>query len=378
MGNGKSAPKKVENHKKDMQLSFTDQNLNSLSHNDVNSAPNYTYTLTSNIVVARNLNQSLLMGEKYKKKRVTPKITKNCQSAIMCIVHLVDYHKNLFATGHEDGIIYLWDINTFNDFKILKGHAMNYKIRSLIHLSHVDNNMLLSCSEDKTIKIWNIHNGSLIRTIIATSNIITMEHAKDFNPNIVLTGHAFDYSIYMWDFTKDESNEQLLYTFNGHLNNVWCFLYIPEVNKNYILSAGEDCTIILWDLELKSYIKIFDEHTGLITSMAYLGGGKFASAALDGNIKLWDVNLYHSIKTITPGTTPLFSVKSLSNIVKESLLIVSSDGALVLVNYNTQKVVKNIKTDYFMAPLTAVVNHSRYSFMSCNFTGEILQLWDLE
>jgi WD40 repeat protein len=378
MGNGRSSQKKIEEKHEINFSTYTDPNLNSISQNDINSAPNYTYTLTSNIVVSRNLNQSLLINEKYKKKKITPKVTKVSNSAIMCIVHLIDYHKNLFATGHEDGIIYLWDINTFADFKILKSHTLNFKIRTLIHMSHVDNNMLISCSEDKTIKMWNIHNGSLIRTIITTSNIIVMEQVKDYNPNIILTGHAFDFSIYLWDFTKDEANEQLTYTFNGHLNNVWSFLYLPEINKNYFLSGGEDCTVILWDLELKAYIKIFDEHTSLITSLAYLGGNKFASAGLDGNIKIWDINLYHSVKTINPNNAPIFSIKLLSTIIKESLLICSSDSGLQFVNYTTHKVIKNIKSEFFMAPLTVVLNHSRYSFMSCSFSGEVLQLWELE
>jgi WD40 repeat protein len=377
MGNGKSAPKKKVDEKPDLLLSFTDNNIHLLSLNDINSAPNYSYTLTSNQVVASNFKQNQI-NKKFKKRKITPKTTKTSESAVLCIIHLVDYHKNLFATGHEDGLIYLWDINTFNDFNVLKGHTLNFKIRSLIHLSHVDNNMLLSGSEDKTVKIWNIHNGSLIRTIITTSNIITMEHVKNFNPNMMLTGHAFDSSIYMWDFTKDESNEQLVSTFNGHLNNVWSFLYIPEINNNYILSASEDCTIILWDLELKSYLKIFDEHTGLITSMVYLSGSMFASAGLDGNIKFWDINLYHSIRTINPSNTPLFSLKLLSAVIDESLLICSSDGGLYFINYDTYKITRTIKTDYFMAPLAVVINHSRYSFMSCSFKGEELKLWDLE
>jgi WD40 repeat protein len=385
MGNGKSSQKRTEEKSFDNSniiiSSHTEPNIDidSISTNDINSAPNYTYTLTNNnIVLSRGIHQNILMNEKYKKKRVTPKIKKQCTSPILCIIHLIDYHKNLFATGHEDGLINLWDINTFNDFKILKGHALNFKIRSLMHLPHVDNNLLISCSEDKTIKLWNINNGSLVRTIITTSNIIIMSHVKEYNPNILLTGHAFDYSIYMWDFTKDEANEQLVFTFDGHLNNVWSFLYIPEVKKNYFLSAGEDCTIILWDLETRAYVKIFDEHGSLITSMAYLGGMQFASASLDGKIKIWDLNVISSIKTITPNGSSLYSIKLLNNIVKDNLMICSSDNGLVLVNYNNQKIVKNIKTDYFMAPLTVIVNNNKYSFCSCSFSGEVLQLWDLE
>jgi WD40 repeat protein len=362
MGNGKTKAKPSINHN-----FHTEQSINSL---DINSAPNNLYAISQNSTSI--INREDIIKRKFIKEKLTPKNTKNCGSAVVVLVHLNAYHKNLFGSGHEDGIIILWDINTFNDFRILNGHIQNFKIRSLIH-SKVNSQELISCSEDKTIKIWNISNSTCLRTILTTSNILALEIV--FKDNLLISAHAFDFQLYVWDFTKDEANEQIVYSLPGHLNNIWCLLYI--IDLNYLLSGSEDCTIILWDLTNKTYIRTYDEHTSLITSIMFLDGNKFVSASLDRTIKFWDINLCESIHTIETKSSA-YSIKGLSHLTGKPLLIGSTDYSLILIDYNKYKIFKTIKTEYYMAPLLIIYNSLRYSLITCNFSGEVLQIWDLE
>ena len=63
--------------------------------------------------------------------------------------------------------------------KVLKGHT-NY-IMSVF----VKDNIIISCSCDKTIKIWDIDTGVCLKTLEGHTNIVTSVFVKD---NLIISG----------------------------------------------------------------------------------------------------------------------------------------------------------------------------------------------
>jgi WD40 repeat protein len=68
----------------------------------------------------------------------------------------------LLASADSNGSIIIWDWSTGSIHHILKGHTSSLW-RSSLDL--YDDQTLISGSHDKTIKFWNIFNGSLLQTI---------------------------------------------------------------------------------------------------------------------------------------------------------------------------------------------------------------------
>ena len=66
-----------------------------------------------------------------------------------------------FATCDESGKIIIWNIISGDCLNIIEAHLL--KVNFLIKLS---DNILISCSQDQTIKMWNIDkNGFCLKTL---------------------------------------------------------------------------------------------------------------------------------------------------------------------------------------------------------------------
>jgi len=92
---------------------------------------------------------------------------------------------------------YLFEIN-FNKFEIVAFDSTY---------------LLASSSYDKTIKLWNKHNGDLLRTLIGNGGEVW---TVAFASNNILASGSEDKTIRLWD----TNTGYLLKTLEGHLVNV--------------------------------------------------------------------------------------------------------------------------------------------------------------
>lgn len=82
----------------------------------------------------------------------------NILNATSSAVNSIATHKlrpNLFASGHNDSIIYIYERNAVGEFnfkKSLTGHK-----DSILDVKFLNNGNLASCSKDKTIKVWDMN-----------------------------------------------------------------------------------------------------------------------------------------------------------------------------------------------------------------------------
>jgi F-box/WD-40 domain protein 7 len=76
-------------------------------------------------------------------------------------------------------------------FFFLKGHT------GVIRCLKADSQKILSCSDDKTIKIWNIETGERYVTLRNHTDGVT---CLQFNDYYILSG-SYDRTIKLWDFS---------------------------------------------------------------------------------------------------------------------------------------------------------------------------------
>jgi F-box/WD-40 domain protein MET30 len=147
----------------------------------------------------------------------------------------MDQNLNILATGSYDSTIILWDMENGSVIRVLRGHTMG--IRAL----QFNDRMLVSGSLDGTVKIWNWKTGVCINTLNHALGVISVHMAGD-----LLASGSMDKSIKIFNFKTQEC-----FCLRGHTD--WVNQVRIDVASRTVLSASDDCTVKLWDLDVSSY-----------------------------------------------------------------------------------------------------------------------------
>ena len=115
----------------------------------------------------------------------------------------------------------------------MRGHKE--AVRSLSKSSEF---LIISGSEDKTIKIWK-QGGKLVKTIEGPLDFVRCVLGIPGNKVIAATR---DFELACYDIRSGE----LIYLLKGHILPVWDLV---QVNPKVIASSSADYTIRLWNLE---------------------------------------------------------------------------------------------------------------------------------
>ena len=141
---------------------------------------------------------------------------------------------------------------------------------------------LLSCSEDKTIRLWSLDTWSCLVAYRGHENPIWDLQWGPFG-HYFLTG-SHDRTARLWSTEHIEP----LRIFVGHDNDVDCVAFHP--NNVYVFTGSCDRTVRMWATAGGNCVRIFTGHPGHITAIACSPDGKtLASADEQGNIILWNI-----------------------------------------------------------------------------------------
>jgi WD40 repeat protein len=133
------------------------------------------------------------------------------------------------------------------------------------------------------------------------------------------------------------SNEfgKLIKNFNQHENWVDSIQVIEDANK--LISASNDETIKIWDLQSGECLKTLNEHS--VSRVLIYKNNKFISGSYNNKIKMWDLESFKCIETLN-NNSAVFSLLLLSDKILASGLF---DGTINIWNLNEKKIVKSIK-----------------------------------
>lgn len=146
-----------------------------------------------------------------------------------------------------------------------------------------EKNMLLSCSEDTSIRLWSLQTWTCI--VVYKGHLFPVWDIR-FSPHgYYFASCSFDRTIRLW---STDSNQPLR-IFVGHLSDVDCIQFHP--NSNYIASGSSDRTVRLWDVLNGQLVRLMTGHKGAIYSLAFSICGRYlASGSSDHCILIWDLS----------------------------------------------------------------------------------------
>lgn len=189
------------------------------------------------------------VGTNWKHGRCSTQIFKGHTNGVMC----VQFDDSVLVTGSYDNMIKIWDIETGEEIRTLSGHT------SGVRCLQFDDSKLISGSLDQTIKVWNWRTGVCISTYTGHASGIVGLH---FDGSVLASG-SMDRTIKIWNF-EDKST----FTLRGHTD--WVNAVRVDSASRTLLSASDDCTVRLWDLDSRRVIKSFEGHVGQVQQVVQL------------------------------------------------------------------------------------------------------------
>ncbi|EIW67100.1 hypothetical protein TREMEDRAFT_45509 [Tremella mesenterica DSM 1558] len=236
--------------------------------------------------------ERLVVERNWRKGRCTAKTLKGHTDGVMCLQYhtaLSDPSYPVLITGSYDRTARVWNLSTGEEVRVLRGHER--AIRSL----QFDQMFLFTGSMDGIVKVWNWRAGECIRTFNCHSDAVITLH---YNGYLLATGSA-DSTIQIFNFRTSEK-----FSLRGHddwVNSVvlWdgktspgdvdptAMMQAtiarhrspgpedtsemkrgPDIDPGTMLfSASDDNTIILWDLDTRSKIRVFEGHRAQVQSL---------------------------------------------------------------------------------------------------------------
>ncbi|NWU21181.1 WDR83 protein, partial [Dyaphorophyia castanea] len=124
-----------------------------------------------------------------------------------------------------------------------------------------DGNYCLTCGSDKTLKLWNPHKGTALRTYQGHGYEV-LDAAGSFDNSQICSGGA-DKAVALWDVTTG----QVVRKYRGHAGNVNCVQFNEEATV--IVSGSIDSTVRCWDCRSRrpDPIQVLDEAKDGISSV---------------------------------------------------------------------------------------------------------------
>lgn len=151
----------------------------------------------------------------------------------------------LLATGAEDKLIRIWNLQTKRIIKILRGHEQD--IYSLDFFP--DGDRLVSGSGDRTVRIWDLRSSQCSLTLSIEDGVTTVAVSPDGK---LIAAGSLDKTVRVWDSSTgflverlDSGNE----SGNGHQDSVYSVAF--STNGQQLASGSLDRTVKLWNLEGK-------------------------------------------------------------------------------------------------------------------------------
>ncbi|MBN3274254.1 PRP17 factor, partial [Polyodon spathula] len=165
---------------------------------------------------------------------------------------------------------------------------------SAIRLFPVSGHLLLSCSMDCKIKLWEVYNERrCLRTFIGHSKAV-----RDIcfnNTGTQFLSAAYDRYLKLWD----TETGQCISRFTNR-KVPYCVKFNPDEDKQSLFVAGmSDKKIVQWDVRSGEVVQEYDRHLGAVNTITFVDENRrFVSTSDDKSLRVWEWDIPVDFKYI--------------------------------------------------------------------------------
>ena len=162
---------------------------------------------------------------------------------------------------------------------------------------------------------------------------------------------------------------QTLKTLEGHTDGVNA---VAVVDGRRAVSASSDGTLRVLDLESRQTLKTLEGHTTRISAVAVVDGWRVVSASDDGMLRVWDLESGQTFKALEGHMTRISAVAVVDG---RRVVSASDDGMLRMLDLESGQTLKTLQGHTAWVTAVAVVD----SRLAVSASGDrTLRMWSLE
>ena len=173
-----------------------------------------------------------------------------------------------------------------------------------------DGERFVSGSLDNLVRVWDTNTGELLRTLRGHTYSV---YSVSWHGECIVSGAigtSTDDTVRVWDANTGEC----LKIFRGHEREVESVCFSPDGER--IASGSVDRTIRVWDANTGRCVLTLRGHTSVVRSVSW-DGGRIVSGSSDKTVRVWDVsviNKWYALKRdIRSLFVAAFQAKGLTN-----------------------------------------------------------------
>jgi WD40 repeat protein len=227
-------------------------------------------------------------------------------------IKLKDGH---LAVGWYNPSIMIWNYTSGMCIRNMTGQEEKY-----VDLVSLNVKTLISCSRDRTIKMWNTSSGELLKSF--TDNLKWGFTRMTLLNDRTVASADWAGVIFIWDIEQGLKMDSLY----GHIDSVTSLIYL----ENYYFASGSlDNAVEIWNYETGEEVKVNLAHDSRINSLVLLRNGHLASAGEDV-LKIWNYTSGQLVDTIRG------NFKNLNLLENGNLVCLASNGYIQMWHTNNQ------------------------------------------
>ncbi len=260
------------------------------------------------------------------------KISPNNHTDVICYIKYLSYKNGFVASASFDYTVIIWDTLTWTSIQTFTSHT------SFVYsLDQIDNDTVVSGSNDNTIRIWKISTGETLNIIDVGVPVYVVRVFSIEYKQIVcgLNDNSNNIQIYNYE-TGD-----LIQTLNGHSDSVNS---IEMLSSQFIASCSSDKRVIIWDLSSYSIRYNLTGHNSEVYCIKSFPSNLIASGDFNGLIIVWNWSTGEQIFNLT-GHTGSLSTNSLDLYDEQTLISGSNDKTVKFWNIINGELIRSVDVD---------------------------------
>ncbi|XP_071501929.1 lissencephaly-1 homolog isoform X2 [Diadema antillarum] len=314
---------------------------------------------------------------------------KYCLSGHRSPITRVIFHPvyNVMVSSSEDASIKVWDYESGDFERTLKGHTDSVQDICFDHAGKI----LASCSADMTIKLWDFSTFECMKTLHGHDHNVSSVSFLSSGDHLVTSSR--DKTIKQWEVATG----YCVKTFTGHRE--WVRMVRPSPDGSLLASASNDQTLRVWVVATKECKLELREHDHVVECVAwapesayptlnevkgvelnnYDGVEKGAratpflvSGSRDKTIKIWDVSAGGCIMTLTGHDNWVRG--ALFHPGGKYIISVADDKTLRVWDYKNKRCMKTLEAHQHFA--TSLDFHRSAPFVITGSVDLTIKVWE--